>query len=221
MLRSPRFLPLALAIGTLACGGDSNEAAAPESDPAPAEAPAPPPASEPTEAGAAAPAEMEEMEVQETISQDNLTQTATVAIHEYSVAFIGSGSAGNGTLNYEGRQIPIGIGGMGIGGFGVSKTDAYGSVYNLHNLEDFTGTYGKVRLGATAADVGGGRLWLKNTKGVVLELRSKMQGLALRAGVDGVVITWRKDVKQGTSEAWDATKQGTKKAADSVKKVFD
>ena len=97
----------------------------------------------------------------------------------------------------------------------------------LPDLESFTGTYGNARLGLTAADKGKGRLWLKNTNGVVLKLWTKMQGLALTGGVDGIVIAWESDVqesirsaKEGTEEAWDDTKEESKKAWDAVKDPF-
>ncbi|MBW2290522.1 MAG: hypothetical protein JRG90_22280 [Deltaproteobacteria bacterium] len=71
-------------------------------------------------------------------------------------------------------------------------------------------------------------MWLKNTKGVVIELWSEMEGLALTLGVDGVVVQWEADyqsglqnVQDGTQKAWNDTKTGTRKAIDAMKKPFE
>jgi hypothetical protein len=220
---------IALGLAVSGCGRDepAGEAAVAPVEPA-AEAPVPEPEAAEAEPAAAEPAAEDVAE----IDPASLSQAATVEIHEYQVAFIGSGTLGKGTLHLGGTPHAFRIGGLGIGGIGVAKIDAEGTVYNLARLEDFTGTYGNARVGATAADKGKGRLWLKNTNGVVLELRSKMQGLALTAGVDGIVVTWEKDyqekvgaVKDGAQEAWDDTKQGTaeayEKTKDAVRGVVD
>ena len=80
--------------------------------------------------------------------------SATVAIHQIQVAFIGSGMLGGGTLNYRGATYRFRLGGLGIGGVGVSRLDATGSVYNLRSLADFEGVYGQVRSGWAAGDQG-------------------------------------------------------------------
>ena len=162
------------------------------------------------------------------IDPESLSDSGTVLIKQYQAAWIGSGTLGKGTLTHEGRSYPFRIGGLGFGGFGVAAIDAHGTVYNMRGLESFAGAYGNARIGLTAADKGKGRLWLKNTNGVVIKLWTQMKGLALTGGVDGIVITWESDVqesirgaKQGTQEAWDDTKQGSKKAWGSVKEKFE
>ena len=161
------------------------------------------------------------------IDPASLSDSGTVLIKQYQAAWIGSGTLGKGTLTHEGRSYPFRIGGLGFGGFGVAAIDAHGTVYNMRGVDSFTGAYGNARIGLTAADKGKGRLWLKNTNGVVMKLWTEMKGLALTGGVDGIVITWESDVqesvrdaKEGTQEAWDDTKQGTKKAWGSVKEKF-
>ena len=162
------------------------------------------------------------------IDAESLSDSGTVVIKQYQAAWIGSGTLGKGTLTHEGRSYAFRIGGLGFGGFGIAAIDAHGTVHNMRGLESFAGTYGNARIGATAADKGKGRLWLKNTNGVVLKLWTEMKGLALTGGVDGIVITWESDVqksirgaKQGTREAWDDAKQGTKKAWRSVKEGLE
>ena len=63
--------------------------------------------------------------------------SGSVNIHQVQIAFIGSGAMGGGTLNFHGRSYPFKLGGLGIGGIGVSTIDAVGSVYNLKRLQDF------------------------------------------------------------------------------------
>jgi hypothetical protein len=114
--------------------------------------------------------------------------SGSVTIHQVQVAFIGSGATGGGTLYYRGRAYPFKVGGLGIGGFGVSKLDASGSVYNLRRLEDFAGVYGQARVGWAAGEQGKGQMWLQNPNGVYLRLKAKRQGLALSLGADGMLV---------------------------------
>jgi hypothetical protein len=119
---------------------------------------------------------------------DDLQKSGTVTIEQYQVAFIGSGNLGGGKLTFEGKEYGFTIGGLGIGGFGVSKINAQGTVYNLKQLSDFEGVYGQARTGYAAADTGGGTLWMENTKGVYMKLATTREGLALSLGGDGVYI---------------------------------
>ena len=104
------------------------------------------------------------------------------------VAFIGSGAVGGGKLYFHGRSYPFKLGGLGIGGIGVSTLDATGSVYNLRRLQDFEGVYGQARIGWAAGEAGKGDMWLQNTNGVYLRLKARRQGLALSLGADGMVV---------------------------------
>jgi hypothetical protein len=120
---------------------------------------------------------------------EELRRSGTVSIEQTSVAFLVSGTVGGGHLVYEGRDYPFSIGGLGVGGVGVSTLKAAGEVYNLDRLSDFPGVFGAARTGYSFTDQGRGNLWLENPKGVVLHLRGESAGLALSAGVDGVVIS--------------------------------
>jgi hypothetical protein len=114
--------------------------------------------------------------------------SATVTIRQVQVAFIGSGAAGGGPLYFRGRAYPFRLGGLGIGGFGVSRLEASGTVYNMRSLQDFNGVYGQIRSGWAAGEQGRGRMWLQNANGVYLKLQARRQGLALSLGADGMVI---------------------------------
>ena len=114
--------------------------------------------------------------------------SGSVAIHQVQVAFIGSGMLGGGTLYFRGRSYPFKLGGLGIGGMGVSRLNASGSVFNLRRITDFNGVYGQVRSGWAAGDQGKGKLWMQNSNGVYLRLTGVRSGLSLTMGADGVRI---------------------------------
>lgn len=118
----------------------------------------------------------------------DLKQSGTVEIEQYQVAFIGSGNLGGGTLHFGDRAHAFTIGGLGVGGFGVSKITAKGAVYNLTDLANFPGAYVQGRYGLAVADVSAGELWLENAEGVVLHLAADRVGLALSLGGDAVYI---------------------------------
>jgi hypothetical protein len=129
------------------------------------------------------------------LSADALAQSApppkpsgNVNIHQVQVAFIGSGAVGGGTLYYRGRSYRFKLGGLGIGGIGVSTLDATGGVYNLRRLQDFEGVYGQARIGWAVGEQGKGEMWLQNANGVYLRLKARRQGLALSLGADGMVV---------------------------------
>src|SRR5215469_10073433 len=114
--------------------------------------------------------------------------SGSVSVHQVQVAFIGSGALGGGTLYFRGRSYPFKLGGLAIGGIGISRLDAVGSVYNLTRLEAFKGVYGQARNGWAIGEQGRGKMWLQNGNGVYLELHAERQGLALSLGADGMVV---------------------------------
>ena len=115
--------------------------------------------------------------------------SGSVNIHQVQVAFIGSGSTGGGTLHFGGRSYPFKLGGLGIGGIGISTLDATGTVYNLRRLQDFEGVYGQARVGWAAGEHGKGDMWLQNPAGVYMKLKAKRKGLALSLGADGMLVS--------------------------------
>jgi len=118
----------------------------------------------------------------------DLMQTGTITISQVQIAFIGSGNLGGGQLVTGGKTYSFSIGGLGVGGFGVSKIEAYGVVYNMKSLADFPGAYVQARYGAVVGSASTGELWLQNARGVVLKLDAKRSGLALSLGGDAVYI---------------------------------
>lgn len=114
--------------------------------------------------------------------------SATIDIDETQVALLIGGNFGGGKLNFGGRVYKFTIGGLGLGGIGVSRVQATGEAYNLKEIWQFPGVYGSARIGWAAGQQGDGTLWLQNPHDVVIELKTKRQGLALTAGVDGIYI---------------------------------
>ena len=125
------------------------------------------------------------------LAQQHRVLSGTVSIEQMTVAFIGSGGLGGGTLHYHGKSYAFTVGGLGIGGFGISKLEASGDVYNLRELSHFPGAYGSARYGAAYGDQGGGQLWLENPYGVILSLKARRQGLAVSLGADAVIIGFK------------------------------
>ncbi len=112
----------------------------------------------------------------------------TVEIDQVQAAFLFSGNLGGGVLTFEGQRYPFTIGGLGVGGIGLSSIRATGEVFNLNRLIDFAGAYAQGRSGFALGSQGGGTLVLQNTRGVVLVLQAQRRGLALSLGGDAVYI---------------------------------
>ena len=119
---------------------------------------------------------------------EELRQSGTVEIKQLQLAWFGSANLGGGTLSFQGQTYRFTIGGLGIGGFGISEITAFGEVYNLTNLAYFPGAYLQGRYGLAVGDVSAGELWLKNANGVVLHLKARRVGLALSLGGDAIYI---------------------------------
>ena len=123
-----------------------------------------------------------------TLAEEEKKPAGTVDIDEVQVAFLLSGNMGGGKLYFQGKEYPFKIGGLGVGGIGISRLKATGEVYNLEKVEDFPGVYGQARTGLVVTDKSMGHLWLQNTNGVVISLKSDRTGVALTVGADGIVI---------------------------------
>ncbi len=123
-----------------------------------------------------------------TITLNGKPLSGYVSMRQFQAAYIGSGNAGKGVLRYQGHNYPFSVGGLGIGGIGVSKIDARGDVYGLKRVSDFEGTYVQGRYGIAVGTASAGDLWLQNANGAVMHLKAKRKGLMLSLGGDAVVI---------------------------------
>ena len=114
--------------------------------------------------------------------------SGTVTIKETEVGILLGGDWGHGTLNYEDAPHMFHLGGIKLGGVGVTVSEVTGDVYGLTDIKDFPGIYFKAEAGATAY-AGGTGTWVKNSKGVSIHLKAKAKGLALSIGVEGLSIS--------------------------------
>lgn len=121
-------------------------------------------------------------------ADEQLTKSGTVNIHQVQIAWIGSANLGGGTLQFNGQTYNFSVGGLGIGGFGVSELTATGEVYNLSDIANFAGAYVQGRWGFALGDISKGELWIRNDNGVYLHLKAQREGLALSLGGDALYI---------------------------------
>ena len=112
---------------------------------------------------------------------------ATLKVHTASIA-VGVGySWGGGIVTFQGQEYPCRVNGLSIGEVGISSAEAIGNVYNLTNIEDFSGDYLTVSAGAVLAG-GGDVTTMRNQHGVVIDLRGTSQGAKIMLAVQGVKI---------------------------------
>jgi hypothetical protein len=120
------------------------------------------------------------------------TPSAEVTI-KVTQAAVGLGLTwGEGTLHFKGKDYKFKVSGLNLIALGVTSINAKGDVYNLQKLSDFPGKYFGVEAGATLIK-GSAGLVLKNTSGVVLNLKSEQKGAELKLGNEGLSI----------SQAWE------------------
>jgi len=117
-------------------------------------------------------------------------KSGTLEINETEVSLILGGSMGGGTLMFAGKSYKFKTGGIKLGGIGMHKIQLAGDVYDLKKIEDFAGIYGSFQVGATLGEASKNSMWVKNTNGVKINLKSTAgEGVALALGVEGLKIT--------------------------------
>ena len=101
-------------------------------------------------------------------------------------------SWGSGTLTYKSRDYPVKVNGLTIG-VGVTSASAYGKVYNLKHLRDFSGHYDVGAGGRRGVTLAGGRktTTMTNQAGVIVALSSTQQGVDVTAAGGGVDIQFK------------------------------
>ena len=97
-------------------------------------------------------------------------------------------SWGKGTLTYKGKDYPVSVNGLSVGKVGITGSSAYGDVYNLQHLRDFSGHYNAGAAGSRGVTVGTGKSGtiMTNQAGVTVVLRSTQRGVAVNATGAGV-----------------------------------
>src|SRR5215813_2721036 len=94
----------------------------------------------------------------------------------------------SGTLNFQGRDYRLSIGGINVGTIGASAVDLVGTAENLRTATDIIGTYSQGS--AALAVVGGGRTAeLQNPNGVVIRVSGPEVGLEASLSLSGMTIS--------------------------------
>lgn len=117
-----------------------------------------------------------------------LIESGTIEVNAEQYRLIIGGSRGTGVLHFNGKDYNFKLSGKSLGGVGVTKTKAVGTVYNLKTLHDFPGSYSGMGVGAVAVKGVGATSW-ENSKGVVVKMQAKTaEGLAMNMGINNVEI---------------------------------
>jgi hypothetical protein len=117
--------------------------------------------------------------------------SGTVKISSKSVA-VGVGVVwGSGTLSFQGANHQFSVDGLSVVDLGVSRIRTSGEVFNLNNLEDFSGNYVAGAEGI-AVSSGSNDVIMRNDHGVVLRLHGTEKGVRLQLGAQGVTIKVKK-----------------------------
>jgi hypothetical protein len=94
---------------------------------------------------------------------------------------------GAGALFFKGKRYKFKVSGLSVVGLGFTRVKAEGEVYNLKSLDDFPGKYFGVEAGATLLKGSAGML-IKNTRGVIINLKAVQKGPELKLGSEGLSI---------------------------------
>ncbi|GGH22667.1 hypothetical protein GCM10007036_27850 [Alsobacter metallidurans] len=111
-----------------------------------------------------------------------------VRLRIFKAGFVLGGSAGEGTLVFQGRRYPLSIGGLSYGfTFGASETRFRGTVSNIRRPSDIAGVYAQAGAGA-AAIKGAQAVVLTNQNGAVLTLAGEQTGVIVSLDLSGLAL---------------------------------
>ncbi len=97
---------------------------------------------------------------------------------------------GDGSLRYGGRTYKFSVNGVSVADVGFSTIRGSGRVYNLHRLQDFSGTYAAATGEATVVNGLSGQV-LRNGNGVEIRVDNVTRGARLQGSADGIKLTLR------------------------------
>ena len=111
------------------------------------------------------------------------TPTATLELASEQMRLIQGGTAGKGTLHYNGKDyiFTFKTSSAGLGAKAVTSVKATGKVYGLQRIEDFEGKYTSIVKGIIAGS-SQARAKYKNDKDVTIELVGTVKGAGLSLG---------------------------------------
>ena len=108
---------------------------------------------------------------------------ATLELASEQMRLIQGGTAGKGTLHYNGKDYAFTFktSSAGLGAKAVTSVKATGSVFGLQRIEDFEGKYTSIIKGVIAGS-SQARAKYKNDKGVVIDIVGTVKGAGLSLG---------------------------------------
>ncbi len=112
---------------------------------------------------------------------------ATLTLSEGSVAAGIGWTWGSGTLSFHGQTYRVKVDGLSVAEVGITKATASGTVYNLKSIDDFDGVYAAAGAEGTAGK-GAGVSSLRNSKGVVINLKSETKGANVKVAAEGLKL---------------------------------
>jgi hypothetical protein len=124
------------------------------------------------------------------ISGEARKPSGRVTMESKSIAAGIGVSWGDGKLTFKGKDYAFTVNGLSVVDFGISRASAVGDVYNLTDVSKFAGTYAAAEAGFTLAG-GTGGITMRNSEGVVMNLRSTSRGASLTLGTAGLTIAMK------------------------------
>jgi hypothetical protein len=124
-------------------------------------------------------------------SAEDKAPDATIKLSEGTVAAGIGWNWGKGHMTYMGKTYAVTISGLSVAEVGITKAEASGHVYNLKSLADFDGVYAAAGTEGTAGK-GAGVSSLRNSKGVVINLKSETKGANIKIAAEGLKLTIEK-----------------------------
>lgn len=115
--------------------------------------------------------------------------TGSVRIRVAKAGFIVGVGGGSGVLRFKGRNYRFRVDGISAGTIGVARAELIGTASNLQSAADLAGSYTAVSAGVAIAG-GGKSARLRNSKGVILDLRGRQVGFEASFNLGGVNITF-------------------------------
>ena len=124
-----------------------------------------------------------------TVFASEAVKSGTIVIDETQVSLIIGGDIGGGVVVMGDESRSFKTSGLKLGGLGIQKIHLVGNVYELKNIEDIAGIYATFQMGGTLGYASKGAIWLKNDKGVKINLKSSSgEGVSLSLDVEGFKI---------------------------------
>ena len=125
-----------------------------------------------------------------TFAANESKRDATLRLSLNSFALGIGTSWGSGTLTFKGKNHRVRARGFQVGKVGMTSSSAVGDVFNLRNLQDFSGHYDVNPRGTRGVTLGAGQTGtiMSNQAGVIIRISSTQQGVAVNATGGGVDI---------------------------------